>query len=83
MSVKYAKWILEFSKFYPGYTRRSFVCACMIMFSNKEYDHKRMMDKLEYLSKKICNCPDAVTYLKLLEELYNKHQSVGTRVRFV
>jgi hypothetical protein len=50
-----------------------FLEAFLIVFSNKEYSHKRMIAKMEYLSSKMQRCTDARAHLEQLEYIYNYH----------
>ena len=73
----------DFGSYFKYYKSRSFVTAMIrILTKVDEYDHKRMMTKLEYLSERLVKCPDATTYVLLLEKLYNFKAS-GNYVRFI
>ena len=77
------KKINDFSRFFRHYKSRSFVTAMLRMIENvPEYDHKRMMQKMEYLSERLVKCPDAESYTRLLEKLYN-FKSTGKFIRFI
>lgn len=82
-SSEIAKKIIEYGNFYPGFRRRSFVIACIKMFHVKQFSQKRMIEKMQYQSKKIVDCTDINVYLRLLEELYNYKQSPETKLRFI
>ena len=73
----------DFGSYFKYYKSRSFVTAMIrILTKVDEYDHKRMMTKLEYLSERLVKCPDATTYVLLLEKLYN-FKATGNYVRFI
>ena len=75
--------ISDFGSYFAHYKSRSFVTGMIkIITKVEEYDHKRMMTKMEYLSEKLVKCPDATTYVLLLEKLYN-FKSTGDFVRFI
>jgi hypothetical protein len=48
-----------------------FLEAFVEIFSNDEYDHKRMMTKLEFMAGKMRRCPDKEQHLDQLEKVYN------------
>lgn len=77
------KMLKEIGQYYAAWKRRYFALAMRTIFSNEQYDHKRMMEKLEYLSRKVVHCPDTVTYIKMMEDIYNYKQSPATKVRFI
>jgi len=75
--------ISDFGSYFTHYKSRSFVTAMIkIITKVDEYDHKRMISKMEYLSEKLVKCPDATTYVMLLEKLYN-FKATGNYVRFI
>ena len=75
--------ITDFGSHFKYYKARSFVLAMLRIITRVEnYNHKRMMAKMEYLSEKLVKCPDATTYVLLLEKLYN-FNSTGDYIRFV
>ena len=64
--------INEFSRYFKYYKQRSFICAMLKIIENvDEYDHDRMMQKMDYLSERLVRCPDTESYIRLLEKLYN------------
>ena len=75
--------ISDFGSHFKYYKARSFVLAMLRIITRVEnYNHKRMMAKMEYLSEKLVKCPDATTYVLLLEKLYN-FNSTGDFIRFI
>ena len=75
--------INEFSRVFKYYKQRSFICALLkIIEQVEEYDHDRMMQKMDYLSERLVRCPDTESYIRLLEKLYN-FKSTGKYVRFI
>ena len=48
-----------------------FIEAFLVAFCNPEYNHSRMMAKLEYLSSKMLKCSDMRTHLEQIEYIYN------------
>ena len=66
---------------YLKYARNArFVEAFWVMFKHKEYDHSRMMAKLEYLASTMQKCPDKAGFLKELSRVYN--YNTRNKVRF-
>ena len=75
--------INEFSEHFRYYKQRGFICAMLKIIENvDEYDHDRMMQKMDYLSERLVRCPDTESYIRLLEKLYN-FKATGKYVRFI
>ena len=75
--------INDFSKYFRYYKARSFNLAMLRIIENVEdYNHDRMMQKMDYLSERLVRCPDTESYIRLLEKLYN-FKATGSYVRFI
>lgn len=72
-----AQKIIQFKDYYPGYKRNKFVQAMVSLFKNKDYDHKVMMSKMEYLSTRVHHCASTEDYIKMMKELYNYKNKGG------
>ena len=48
-----------------------FVEAFLVASSNSEYNHERMLAKLEYISNKMLKCSDMRAHLEQIEYIYN------------
>jgi hypothetical protein len=77
------KMLKEIGKFYPNWQRRCFVIAMLRIFKLPVYKHKRLLEKLRYLSIKMVDCTDTTSYVKMIEGIYNNKQGEGTKVRFI
>jgi hypothetical protein len=75
------QWIKDWSNYYPGAERRTFVLALVNLYKIKGYQHDKMMQKIKYQSTKIVDCTNTKTYLALLEEIYNFKER-GDKLRF-
>ena len=53
------------------WSHKSFVSAIANLADNTDYEHAKMMDKLKYLSTKMVKCPDAASYVEMINEIYN------------
>lgn len=53
------------------WSHRSFVSAMANLADNVDYEHAKMMDKLKYLSTKMARCPDAASYVEMINGIYN------------
>ena len=53
------------------WSHRSFVSAVANLADNADYEHAKMLDKLKYLSTKMVKCPDAASYIEMINEIYN------------
>jgi hypothetical protein len=61
--------IEDFKKHFKFYKNRSFICAISSIMNLKQYDHKRMLNKLEYL--RLRRCANTQAYIEMIEEIYN------------
>ena len=75
------EWIKNWLNFYPGADRRTFVLALVQLYNVQEYNHEKMMQKIQYQSTKLVDCTNTKTYLALLEEIYN-YKERGEKLRF-
>ena len=75
------EWIKNWLNHYPGADRRTFVLALVQLYSVPEYNHDKMMQKIQYQSTKLVDCTNTKTYLALLEEIYN-YKERGEKLRF-
>lgn len=77
---KIAQACLDFSRYVSFFNSKTFVTAVSNMMSDCEYDHARMMQKMEYLSAKLVKCPDAALYIACFNEIYNYRVRPGKEV---
>ena len=77
----YVDMVTDFADYVVFYKNRSFIKACLRMFEQEIYDHKKMMRKMEYQSERINKQLYWEDYLRQFEEVYN-YKSMGNRVRF-
>jgi hypothetical protein len=75
------QWLKDWSEYYEGCKRRSFVVALVQLYSIKGYSHEKMMQKIKYQSAKLVDSLNVKTYLALLEEIYNFKER-GEKLRF-
>lgn len=73
-------YILDFKPYISHWNHRWFVAAISMLAANDNYDHKRMMEKMEYLSTRLIKCPDTETYIFVLNEIYNYRTTKAHRV---
>ena len=71
----------DFADHFQYYMSRNFVVALLKIFKLEEYDHKRMMTKLDYLSARLIKSVYVEDYLRILEDIYN-YKAMGNKVRF-
>mgnify|MGYP003654026141 CR=1 FL=1 len=75
--------INDFSTHFKYYKARSFILSMLRIIENvDDYNHDRMMQKMDYLSERLVRCPDTESYIRLLEKLYN-FKATGKYVRFI
>ena len=78
----YAQRIHDFKGHFTSYKHRSFVLACLDAFTHPDYNHDRMMAKVEYQSTRLVKCTSKEMYLQLMENVYNYKTNINDRVRF-
>ena len=61
---------------------RSFISAVKTMSQVKKYDHKRMISSIKCQRDKIYRCSDRISYIRMLEGIYNFNRQESNRVRF-
>ena len=67
----FADAVHDIGKFIPFNKHSRFVEALLIAFGHEEYDHNRMMTKVEFNANRIRRCADTKMHLEQLEEIYN------------
>jgi hypothetical protein len=76
-----AGWVKQLEPMYGGVKRRSFINALSKFYSNRQFDFKQLVAKLQYQQTKLVDCTDTKGYLTLLEEIYNFKER-GEKLRF-
>lgn len=74
------KKVKSFEMVYPRWKQRSFIAAVKWMIKNPDYDHSKMVKKLEKMQQKFYRCVNAVGYAKMLEDVYN-YRLQGKKIR--
>lgn len=72
--------ILDFQPYIEHWNHGAFINAMQNLCSNAEYDHERMMRKIERLGARLIMCPDVATYISVMNDIYNYQQPHGYRV---
>jgi len=67
----FAEAVHQFSKLIKFARQSRFIEAYYIMFKNKEYDHSRMMARMEYMAGSMKRQSDTKLHLEQLEYVYN------------
>lgn len=71
LAIDNAKKLLEISKFYDGYNRRTFVGAMIPIFKHKNYDHDEFMQKLGKYKTMLTDVTTTKQYRLMVEDIYN------------
>jgi len=71
LAEKTAQAVIDLRRFTDLHKSFQFVNAVSALVSHPEYNHKRMLCKLEYLSQKLVKRVDTRAYLETLSEIYN------------
>ena len=81
-SEKIADALLDVQKYVKFATYNRFANAFKRVFEHDEYDHKRMLSKLEQRRHTIKKLTTVTDYIRLLEGIYNYKLSDANKVRF-
>lgn len=73
----------DFARYCKFYHEPSFVRAISVLSRHADYDHKRMMHKLENQSSQLTRCVNKDQYVRLLQSIYNHQLAEKNRVAFV
>jgi len=69
-------------KLYPPFYNTHFQLALLTMFTNKEYDHEQMLQKLVYQGNKLTKETRVREYLTALTEIYNYKTRGNEKIYF-
>lgn len=81
-AIKVAGAVRDFSKWVPFWKSSSFIHALGTLIENPDYDHRRMMEKMEYLSVRLVKCASLDDYLKVFEDIFNHKVHQKNMVHF-
>jgi len=70
-ACKYAQMIMDFEPHYKSYNDLTFCLTLLTIFKHPNYDHERMMKRLNVQPNSIRGCKNQKQYHDLLEEIYN------------
>lgn len=76
-----ADMLLEVGKYYPGYTRRSFVNAFLHVLGKKEFVFEEFLHKLSRQVTKLVDCATTEQYKVLIEDIYNNYRGEKVNLR--
>ncbi len=83
LAVKTANHLVELSNSTKLHVRWQFVAAVASMVVHPQYNTKRMIQKLGYLSGQLHRCVDTNDYLAMLSDIYNYKVKPDDVVHFV
>ena len=66
--------MLEVKPYFDRYRSRSFFLAMSQLFHNKNYNHKKFIQKLSVYPTKLKFCSNKYDYLKNIEDIFNFNQ---------
>lgn len=76
-----AEMAMDFARYAKRFWRSShFLAAMRNLAGNADYDHARMLRKMEWQSTKLVQCANAAGYIAVLDEIYNFKESYARRV---
>lgn len=73
----------DFKKYIDFYADKRFVVAIRGLAQNPNYNHGRMMKKMDYLHMRLIKQPDTESYYPVITEIYNYRTPEENRVQFV
>jgi hypothetical protein len=75
--------LAEVGQYCEHYKKRSFALAFMSMWKNENYDHSRMITKMQtHAGKELDDLAQVEDNLRVLERIYNKNVRSQDRIRF-
>jgi hypothetical protein len=78
-----AQRVRDFAPYFKAYRQSPFVAAVVRLMAHPQYDHARMMAKMEYQSTRLVKCPDVDSYVSLLQDIYNHRTQAASRINFL
>jgi len=79
----FAEDVHSFARWINFYTHRSFVVAYIMLYTHPDYNHRKMLQKMQYLSSKCVKQPDTFAYARMLESIYNHKCQNHDRISIV
>jgi len=73
----------EIKVYYANVKRRNFLRSIIDVFNNKDYDHSRMLKKLDQQAGALTDQHTKEAYLKLLTKIYNYRVKDDDRINFL
>ena len=80
-ACKIANKMIDFKNYEP-FRQYNFLLALNTMFSNKQYKHERILQKLAYQGNRLVKEVSVNEYLKTLTAIYNYRMSTNDKVYF-
>lgn len=77
----YLELLADVAEKYPIAKSRDLAIALFKIERVEGFDHNRLMDKLERYNAMLTRQGGIMEYVRLLEEIYNKNQTEGTKLR--
>lgn len=79
---KVAEICKDFQPWFKWWNSVTFIAAVMQLAANEQYNHRQMLQKMQYLSTKLVRCPTVEMYLDVITEIYNYKTNPDRRVIF-
>jgi hypothetical protein len=70
-AYKYAYMIMDFEQHFKGFNDLTFCLTLMNIFKHPNYDHERMMNRLEAQPNSLTPCKNQKQYHEMIEQIYN------------
>lgn len=81
-SQKLCEALLDIGRFHGNFNTKPFSTAFKKVWQNKDYNHKRMLERMEKYASTIENYRIQEDYVRAMERIYNKNMMENQRVRF-
>ena len=74
--------VMDISKYYDGYKRRTFVYTMYALSKNPDFVHSDFLHKLSLQPGVLVDCPNVDSYKNLIEKIYNYRRKQKVNLRY-
>jgi hypothetical protein len=82
ITMSYLNDLKSFQPYLAQWYEQAFAMAALHLFRHKDYDHERMLRKLDTVGQ-LTHRSGSADYIRDLETVYNKNVPMGNHVRFI
>ena len=74
--------IYDIKPYFKHAKTRTFIATMKAVTANESYDHRRMIDSIKCQRDKMHKCASRISYMRMIEDVYNFNRQESNRVRF-